>query len=430
MSNLQHQKGTPEAGSKGRVVMLVSNNLAIDARVRKEAASAAKGGYETHVVGVGDEIPVDLADAPYTLHLAKPMINGRPVLPRLGKESVWKPLRVLVNLTVTRSRQKKYNDSYMRDDEVYTALVRRPEMEAVALSLKPDIVHCHDLDTLYAGYRTAQQTGAKLVYDSHEIYLELHFLNPTRKPMYEEIESEIFPQIDGFVTVSPAIGRILTKKYDYAIKPIVLYNGGTHIVDEVKPVGELPKLFFQGAFATDRNNLELVEAMVQLKGKATLTLQGWGPDEEAFAGLIKKHNLEDTVFVIPPCGPLEVVDSARNYDVGVINSKCIDENFRNTLPNKLFDYMCAGLAVASTDLPPIKEIIDEHDCGITYVQKGADHTAQVLLDLVSDPARIEEMKRNSLAAAPNFVWEAQGKKLVALYDSLMSNNGKSASDAR
>lgn len=399
------------------VVMLVSNNLAIDARVRKEATSIAEAGYDTHVVGVGTEIPEDLVQAPYTLHLAEPLYKGKSLLPRLGREDVWKPLRVLTNLTVTRHRQKRYNEEFNSSTDLsYHA--RRPEMESVALALKPDIVHCHDLDTLYAGHQIAQKTGALLVYDSHEIYLELHFLHPMLKPQYAQIEADIFPKIDGFVTVSPAIGRILTEKYSTDIEPVVLYNGGTHYVDAVTPVAELPRLFFQGAFATDRNNLELIQAMAHLKGKATLTLQGWGPDEEEFTRLIKELQLEETVFVIPPCGPLEVVESASNYDIGVINSKCIDENFKNTLPNKLFDYMCAGLAIASTDLPPIKEIIEEHDCGIAYEQRGIEHTARVLEELISDRERVARMKQHSLDAAPIYVWAAQGKKLQALYGSL------------
>lgn len=408
---------TSSSNNDIRVVMLVGNNLAIDARVRKEATSVAEAGYDTHVVGIGTEIPADLVDAPYTLHLAEPQYRGKSLLPRLGREDVWKPLRVLTNLTVTRYRQKQYNREFNSDANL-SHQVRRPEMESVALALKPDIVHCHDLDTLYAGHQIAQKTGALLVYDSHEIYLELHFLSPIFKPQYAQIEAEIFPKIDGFVTVSPAIGRILTEKYNSDIEPVVLYNGGTHIVEKITPVSSLPKLFFQGAFATDRNNLELIQAMAHLKGKATLTLQGWGQDEEEFARLIKQLSLEDTVFVIPPCGPLEVVDSAANYDIGVINSKCIDENFKNTLPNKLFDYMCAGLAVASTDLPPIKEIVDAHDCGITYEQLGVEHTAKILGELVSNPERIAAMKQHSLDAAPIYVWAAQGAKLQALYASL------------
>lgn len=396
-----------------RVVMLVSNDLSIDGRVQKEAQALADAGYEVFVVGIGSKVADSLKDKPYTLVLTRPMYKGKPLTPALGEEHIFYPIRVFTNLTVGAYRQKKWVSEY--NSSKYGIQVARPEMQSLVESLNPDIVHSHDLDTLWAGYNAAKKCGAQLVYDSHEIYLELHFLSDLFKPDYAEIEAEIFPQIDGFVTVSPEVGQYLCKKYNSDIEPVVTYNGGTHIVEAARPLDGRIKMFFQGAFAHDRNNLELIEAMPQLKEYATLTLQGWGEDKEAYEALIKKLHLEDSVFIIDPCGPLEVVDSASNYDVGVINSKCIDENFRHTLPNKLFDYMCAGLAIASTDLPPIKKILEAENCGITYEQKGSAHTAAVLKELVMNPDKIMTMKKASIAAAPLYAWPAQAKKLQDLY---------------
>lgn len=399
-----------------KVCMMVSNDLSIDGRVQKEAAAVAEAGFEVIVVGIGTTVVKELKNKPYKLVLTTPQYKGKPLTPKLGREEVFYPLRVLVNLTVGRYRESRWKKTYM--DSPYGVQVARPEMQSQIEALQPDIIHCHDLDTLWAGYCAAQKLGAKLVYDSHEIYLAMHFLSPMFKDQYAEIEAKVFPQIDGFVTVSPEVGEYLTTKYNSSITPVVTYNGGTHIVKEVQPIDGRVKLFFQGAFARDRNNTELVEAMAQLRDYATLTLQGWGQDKEEFERLIKEYHLEDTVFIIDPCGPLEVVDSASHYDVGVINSKCIDENFRHTLPNKLFDYMCAGLAIASTDLPPIKKIIDKAGCGITYEQKGVDHTAEVLKALVENPDEIMKMKEASLAAAPEYAWPAQAAKLKELYRSL------------
>ncbi|MBK5210900.1 MAG: glycosyltransferase family 4 protein [Coriobacteriia bacterium] len=400
-----------------KVVMLISNNLEIDARVRKEAQAVSDAGFNLTVVGIGKNIPEDLVDADYKLVLIESMYKGKTLCPRLGQEDIWYPVRVLVNLTVTRYRQRQFGKIY-RENARFPDIVAKPEMVSVALVANPDIIHCHDLDTLWAGYNVAKSTGAKLIYDSHEIYLELRFLDPILRSQFAEVESEVFPKIDAFITVSPAIGRVLTQKYQSDIEPVVVYNGGTHIVDTASLVARLPKLFFQGYFATDRNNIQLIKAMDKLRGKATLTLQGWGQDEDAYKRLIKEMKLEETVCLIPPCGPLDVVASASHYDVGIINSIGIDENFKNTLPNKLFDYMCAGLAIASTDLPPIKEIIDENGCGMTYEQKGVNHTAEVLLGLVSEPDRIFNMKKASLKAAEKFVWPRQAEKLTALYNSL------------
>lgn len=401
-----------------KVCMLVSNDLSKDGRVQKEAEAVAQAGFEVTVVGLGTKIAEELKNKPYKLVLTTPQYKGKSLVPKLGQESVFYPLRVFTNLTIGKYREYRWKKTYM--DAPYGIQVARPEMQSQVEALRPDIVHCHDLDTLWAGYCAAKKLGAKLVYDSHEIYLEMHFLSHMFKDEYAQIEAEVFPQIDGFVTVSPEVGEYLTTKYNSTITPVVTYNGGTHIVSEAKPVDGRVKLFFQGAFAHDRNNTELVEAMAELRDVATLTLQGWGQDEEEFKRIIKEHHLEDTVFIIDPCGPLEVVDSASNYDVGVINSKCIDVNFSHTLPNKLFDYMCAGLAIASTDLPPIKKIIDKAGCGITYAQEGVAHTAEVLRKLVSNPDEIMRMKQASLKAAPEYAWPAQAKKLARLYEELES----------
>ena len=405
-----------------RVCMLVSNNLAIDARVRKEAETLANVGADVTVIGWGTEKPQDIIDnASYQLELARPMVDGKDIAPRLGREDVWYPVRVLVNKTVTASRQRRYAQQV--DESGYTPQVIRQEMIETAKRFDFDIVHAHDLDTLYAGYRIAQDQGAKLIYDSHELYLELHFLSPLLKVHYEKIEAEIFPKIDALVTVSTQIGRILCEQYNRPdLEPVVLYNGGVKVVDEIALVSSPVRLFFQGAFAPDRNLVELTAAMEHLRGKATLTLQGWGLDEEPIRDMIAERSLEGVVEIIAPCPPFEVVQSASSYDVGIINSIAEDKNFLVTLPNKLFDYMSAGLAVASTNLPPIQEILEIEGCGIVYEQKGIEHTAQVLNELVSDSGRIAVMKQASLVAAPKYAWDAQAKKLIALYQDLKNHS--------
>lgn len=400
-----------------RVVMLVSNNIERDARVRKEAASLASAGHEVHVIGMGHNYPNNVSEEPYTFHLSEALYKGKPLLPRLGHEDVWRPLRVLVNLTITRMRTKSFYSDYSGDGR-YSQHILKPEMASYAASLQPDVVHAHDLDTLAPGYEAAQRSGALLVYDSHELYTEQHALDPELVGQFVELEAELFPKIDAFVTVSPSIGRLLTKKYNSNLEPVVLYNGGPKTLANQNEVTSPVKFFFQGSFASDRNNLELIEAFDALRGVATLTLQGWGQDEKVYARLITDLGLEENVFMIPACQPHEVVEQATHYDVGVINSKCIDENFKNTLPNKLFDYMAAGLAVASTDLPPVKEIIEKHEAGITFEQAGVEHTASTLKKLATDLAAIRKYKENAAAAAPLYTWDEQEKKVIALYDEL------------
>jgi glycosyltransferase involved in cell wall biosynthesis len=401
--------------------MLVRNNLERDARVRKEACSLAQAGARVVVIGIGNHYPDDIDAEPYELLLSQPMIHGKPVLPRWGRDDVWYPLRVLTNLTVTRSRQRRLASRATKYG--YLNQVIQQEMIETAMSLDEiDIVHANDLDTLFAGYVIANRRKARLIYDSHELYLELHFLADVFRSDYAKIEESIFPQIDALITPSPQIAERLLAQYgDKKALRTVLYNGSPSIAKSTRPVHRPVRLFFQGAFAHDRNLIELVSAMDGLRDAAVLTLQGWGEDELAIRQLIADLCLEETVTLLEPCHPYEVMASAAQHDIGIINSLPMDENFMVTLPNKLFDYMCAGLAVASTDLPPIKEIINREACGITYTQRGIKHTQEILRALISRPDEISRMKQAALKAAPYYAWPAQAKKLIQLYQQLIQH---------
>jgi len=369
------------------------------------------------VIGAGTEVPTDLEDAPYRFMLVEPWYKGRPLAPKWGRETVWYPVRVLINRTVAPWRRRRWNAEFVNDSP-YIPFISRPDIESMGVAQNPAIVHCHDLDTLWAGWRIAQRCGSVLIYDSHELYLELEYLPEERRRQFAQIEARVFPLVDAFITVSPEIADALIQKYQSTITPVILYNGGTHVVASTKPVSKPVKLFFQGKFASNRNNVELICAMQHLHGRATLTLQGWGPDEKNYRNVIVQSGLENVVTILPPVPISQVVDSANDYDVGVINIPPLSEHLTHTLPNKLFDYMCGGLAVASTSLAAIKGVIDEAGCGITYESESVDSTAHALEKLVSDPARIQSMKEASLAAAPRYAWPAQEKKLIALYKEL------------
>ena len=398
--------------------MLVDNNLAWDSRVRMESETLAEMGLELTIIGRGEDIPADIKEAPYELVLEQPQYHGRPLLSRWGHENIWYPIRVCANLTVTRYRTKRYNTESLKHSSL-PAEVSRPDMEVAGLRYNPDIVHCQDLDTLWAGYQISKRCGALLVYDSNELYLEWDYLPKDLYKPYAQVEAQVFPHLSALITVSPQIGHSLITKYDSDLIPIIIYNAGSEVSVSAKPVSDPVRLFFQGHFMQNRNNVELICAMQYLRGKATLTLQGWGPDEEEYRRTITELALEDTVSIIPPVPPAEVVTSANNYDIGVINYRPLTEHLRQTLPNKLFDYMCGGLAIAATSLPSSKDLIEKSGCGITYDQKGAEHTAQALEALISDPQRVQRMKQASLALAPKYAWPAQAQKLETLYRQLI-----------
>jgi hypothetical protein len=139
-------------------------------------------------------------------------------------------------------------------------------------------VHANDLDTLRPAYRAAHASGATLVYDAHELSVEGGNYRWWQLPIMRRRERRFSARADGWLTVNHRIGDELSERYGIP-KPVVLYNAPTDRVDRAAPVHRPVRLIFQGQFFYDRNLGELVRAMSRLRGRAVLTLQGWGEAE-------------------------------------------------------------------------------------------------------------------------------------------------------
>jgi glycosyltransferase involved in cell wall biosynthesis len=180
------------------------------------------------------------------------------------------------------------------------------------------------------------------------------------------------------------------------------------------------RLLFQGYFEADRNLEALIGAMEHLRGRATLTLQGWGGIEADLRRLADSLDLDGHVFFVPACGPSEVVKSARKYDVGIVCHRGSTLNHDIAAPNKLMDYIGAGLAVAGSNLPGIRSVIEPEGCGVLIDPASAESIAVDLGAMLSDPEGLARMKAASVRACRRLSWDVQVRKLVGLYLGLLA----------
>jgi len=84
-----------------------------------------------------------------------------------------------------------------------------------------------------------------------------------------------------------------------------------------------------------------------------------------------------------------------------------------SLPNRLFEYMAAGIAVlAPAYSPEIVRILERYGCGITADFEDPKDIAEKLLQLISNPDEMSAMGlRGRHAFMRHFAWEAQLDKL-------------------
>jgi glycosyltransferase involved in cell wall biosynthesis len=94
----------------------------------------------------------------------------------------------------------------------------------------------------------------------------------------------------------------------------------------------------------------------------------------------------------------------------------VTRNDELVFPNKLFEYLMAGLAVAVPRLPGMAPFVDGEATGLTYEPGRPEELGDALTRLAQDPARLEELRgRARRLAVERFNAEAQRPALEAVW---------------
>jgi len=297
-----------------------------------------------------------------------------------------------------------------------------------AMPEKPDVVHCNDLDTLLVGVLAKQHYGCRLVYDAHEFY-------PVSDPhgkwlditFFSLLERLLIREADAVVTVNPLLGEAMRAAYCldrvYSVpnaEPWVddrpLPSPGTDI--DTLAQGRV-KFLFQGRFAPGRGIDELIEGWATVDGsRAALFLRG--PDniwrEAAIELAARLGQLDRSVYFLDAVTEDQLVCAAAEADVGIIPYKPLIINDRLSCPNKLSQYLHAGLLVVANDLPYVQSVLTEAEAGVFYSSSDLRTLAAAVHRIIDDPELRRRGRQNALRFAREcFNWQVQAEILYALY---------------
>lgn len=127
--------------------------------------------------------------------------------------------------------------------------------------------------------------------------------------------------------------------------------------------------------------------------------RGLGADVIEFTGFVPDHGVA-----------LAMMAEAR---IGIL-PHLVNDWARTTIPNKLFDYMAAGMAVLSSDPPPCRRIIEDSGAGRVFRSGDATDLAKVLGEMLGDNAKLAAHGRAGQAAIETrYNWEADALELLA-----------------
>lgn len=457
-----------EAGRRCRVAMFVANDVSNDARVLREATALVGAGYLVRVYGwasasrpPGIEVTDGVEIVRHRFHRTSRSDAGASpdaVRTETGTETAAVRRRIppavrhglrragvlaamaisiptaaallllrslAARLPIVSARTEPRGGSLVLPASLrYVRWFQESSSSAVAWSA--DIAHGHDLNALPAAELTRRRGGARMVYDSHELWLGRNrSKRASRAGGFGDriVERSLVARSDLVITVAPGIARWLTDRYDLTDDRVAVVRNVPDDTACAEPVATLRSragltledkvLVYVGRVTTGRGLLRTLDAMALLPASVHLVLLGYRDPTfgKLFDARVAETGLATRVHQLDPVPPSCVPHAIRDADV----SQCLIEpvclSYEHALPNKLFESLRARVPIVAADLPEIAAVVMEFGAG-TLVPADADahQLAMAITTLMEDPPVPHP--------ADGLTWGSESRVLLQAYSRL------------
>ncbi|HAH23405.1 MAG TPA: group 1 glycosyl transferase [Prolixibacteraceae bacterium] len=288
------------------------------------------------------------------------------------------------------------------------------------LNTKVDVLVSNDLDTLAANYLASKIKGKPLVYDSHEYFTEVPELigRPVVRSIWRWLERKLVPKVDAAYTVCDSIADIYEELYgiDFkVVRNLPVCSELENIPIETTPIpGAAKIILYQGALNMGRGIEATIRAM-QFVEKAELWLVGDGDLTAQLKQLVEELHLEGKVKFLGKLPLARLSEVTRQANLGLSLEEDLGLNYRFTLPNKLFDYIQAGVPVLVSNLPEMRHIVEQYEIGAIAETHQRKDLAEKITSVLFDSEMNALWKKNLPQAAKELCWENEEKVLLGIY---------------
>ncbi|MDO8914766.1 MAG: glycosyltransferase family 4 protein [Coriobacteriia bacterium] len=293
---------------------------------------------------------------------------------------------------------------------------------------KADIYDARDAYPLLATYVAARLRGARMVYDSDELATgrnQVHAANPVYAWAMRRYE-RFFARRCAVITSDEGRADVLERIHGIP-RPVVVLNVPetmeTVLSDEefrrIALGDRRHLLIYQGVLIANRGIPEMIEAM-RLLPECRLAIVGFGALLPRLVRMVEDEGLGDAVAFFDPVPFRTLMCYTAAADVGVIPlvGSCL--SYVTAAPNKLFEFMMAGIPVAATDLPDMARVVRETGCGTLISDPTSPEAiAAAVRALIDDPEAARTAgARGRAAALARYNWEVEAPKMLAVFDDL------------
>ena len=361
-----------------RIAVLVSNDLNHDQRVHKTCQTLSEAGWTPVLVGreMTESKPYS---GPWEAHR---LVLSRPSGPRFY-------------LQLQRGLRRWLNEHGQGLSAIWS----------------------NDLDTLWPAIAFKQ---LPVVYDSHEYFTEAAGLtgSPLKRQVWLALERWCMKRIPSMITVNELIAEAYASRYGIRVEVVrnmprllpMLDVKGREAFEAYGVPTDLPIALMQGAYMDrDRGAAEAVAALEAMKG-VRLVLVGAGIEWEEARAQVNDPKWNGRLHCIPklPFDELRVLTASA--DVGLSLDKGGHGNYEMSLPNKLFDFMHAGLPMVTTARKQVAAVVEEFGLGVVVNDLSPATLADAVREVLSTPR--ESWKMRAMNARELHHWDVDAPKLL------------------
>lgn len=262
-----------------------------------------------------------------------------------------------------------------------------------------DVVIANDVESLPLAFQLNK--GKSVVFDAHE-YAPRHFEDKKWwkilfAPWYHHLCAKYIPLVSGMTTVSNGLAD--EYEQNYGKRPIITTNATRYHELTPSDSSEVVRLVHHGIINKSRKIEKMIDMMSILGPEYHLDLILMAPEyasqatQDYFEDLKSSTKKLDNVTFLPPLANEDIVPTINKYDIGLFLLEPVNFNYTYALPNKLFDFVQARLAVAIGPSVEMAKIVVEHDLGVVSQTFDSEDLASEIQKLSKED--IERFKQNS-----------------------------------
>jgi glycosyltransferase involved in cell wall biosynthesis len=283
-----------------------------------------------------------------------------------------------------------------------------------------------DLYSLPVAYLAAKLRHAKLAYDSRELYSSIAGLHQRRRTQrfWSYVERKIIPHTDVVFTVNDSLAESISDRYSVE-KPTTLLNCPPRQTvqksDRLRTILSIPQgariLLYQGGLQSGRGIHIMLSAMKKVSD-AVLVLIGSGKLRSEILEIIKREKLDQKVFLLDAVPVTQLLSYTSSADVGLCLIENLGASYYYSLPNKLFEYVAAGVPVVASNFPEIASFVDSNKVGLVVEPAKEDEVVRAIEQLLANAEMHREFVNNCVKAANRYTWENESLKLIRAIENL------------